>query len=323
MMPHTDGFEFRRMLMADDELRHIPFIFLSTKGDEGDILKGYDLGIADYIIKSAGPRVITAKVNAILKSQKKQRKDIISELHSAAESMRVMVVPEEPPIFDGFDIQQWHVPYEGIPGGDFIEYFPLDEHNIAVILGDVMGKKWGAWYFAFAYAGYIRSALRFVLPSMKEFKSNEILQHVNSMVYNDAKISEVFATLSILILNNKTKKIKYSGAGDLPIYYIPEGTDFPKKIQSKGKLLGFAEEGNYDEVIIDLKTNDRLILLTDGILESRNAEGEQFGHKSFDYIINNSLLTDDLMQKIQTEFRTFTGNHFEDDVSLISIQACS
>ena len=60
----------------------------------------------------------------------------------------------------------------------------------------------------------------FVIPLLerllKEYKSDEILQHVNNMVYNDAKISEVFATLSILIVNNETKKIKYSGAGDLP-----------------------------------------------------------------------------------------------------------
>ena len=321
MMPLIDGFEFRRMLMADDQLRHIPFIFLTSKGTEKDILEGYDMGIADYVVKTAGPRVIVAKVNAILKSLGKERQKIVSELHSAANSMGVKVVPEVASSFKGFDIKQWHVPYQGIPGGDFIDYFILDENNIAVILGDVMGKKWGAWYFAFAYAGYVRSALRIVLQTAKEYNTSEILQQVNNSVYQDAKISEVFATLSILILNNETKTVKYSGAGDLPILYKAANSDEVKKIQSAGKLLGFAAEGNYNEVTIDFKENDFLFLITDGILESRNSAGEQFGVNGLDSVIKKITSSDDPIQKIQAEFRAFTDNIFEDDVSLITIKA--
>ena len=321
MMPLIDGFEFRRMLMADDQLRHIPFIFLTSKSAEKDILEGYDMGIADYVVKTSGPRVIVAKVNAILKSLGKERQKVVSELHSAANSMRVKVVPEVASSFKGYDIKQWHVPYQGIPGGDFIDYFILDENNIAVILGDVMGKKWGAWYFAFAYAGYVRSALRIVLQTAKEYKTNEILQQVNNSVYQDAKISEVFATLSILILNNETKTVKYSGAGDLPIFYKPADSSQVKRIQSAGKLLGFAAEGHYDEVIIDFKQNDLLFLITDGILESRNTAGEQFGVNGLENLIKSITSSDDTIEKIQTDFRAFTGNQFEDDVSLITIKA--
>jgi sigma-B regulation protein RsbU (phosphoserine phosphatase) len=321
MMPLIDGFEFRRMLMSDDQLKHIPFIFLTSKGEEKDILEGYDMGIADYVVKTSGPRIIIAKVKAILKSLGKERQKVVSELHSAANSMRVKVVPESPATFKGYEIKQWHVPYQGIPGGDFIDYFELDEKNIAVILGDVMGKKWGAWYFAFAYAGYVRSALRIVLQTAKEYNTSEILQQVNSSVYQDAKISEVFATLSILILNNETKTVKYSGAGDLPIFYKSADSNEVKRIQSAGKLLGFAAEGNYDEVTIDFKQNDQLYLITDGILESRNSAGEQFGVNGLDNLINSISYTDDAILKIQTEFRAFTGNQFEDDISLITLKA--
>ena len=72
------------------------------------------------------------------------------------------------PKLKGFKINHWHQPFQGIPGGDFLDYFTLDENRVAVILGDVMGKKWGAWYFAFAYASYVRSAMRVVLQTGKE-----------------------------------------------------------------------------------------------------------------------------------------------------------
>jgi len=321
MMPLVDGYEFRRMLMSDSELKQIPFIFLTSKGDENDVLDGYDMGIADYVIKTAGPRIVVAKVSAILKSLGKERQKAVSELHSAADRMRAKVVPDEPTSFKGFDIKQWHVPYQGIPGGDFIDYVPLDDKNFAVILGDVMGKKWGAWYFAYAYAGYVRSALRVELQTAKEFKANEILQRVNNSVYQDAKISEVFATLSILILNNETGTVKYSGAGDLPVFYKPAGSDEIKKIQSKGTLLGFAAEGCYNEEVIELKENDLLYLITDGVLESRNSAGEQFGVEGLSNVIRSISPTDDPVQKIKNEFISFTDNRFEDDISLISIKA--
>ncbi len=321
MMPIIDGYEFRRMLMADSQLRQIPFIFLTSKGDENDVLDGYDMGIADYVIKTAGPRIVVAKVSAILKSLGKERQKAVSELHSAADRMRAKVVPDEPTFFKGFDIRQWHVPFQGIPGGDFIDYVPLDENNLAVVLGDVMGKKWGAWYFAYAYAGYVRSALRVELQNTKEYKANEILQHVNNSVYQDAKISEVFATLSILILNSENRTVKYSGAGDLPIFYKPADTDEVIRVQSKGNLLGFSADGFYNEEVIKLNENDQLFLITDGVLESRNADGAQFGIDGLSNVIKSITPTDDPIQIITKEFISFTGNRFEDDISLISIKS--
>ncbi|MDR3665721.1 MAG: PP2C family protein-serine/threonine phosphatase, partial [Ignavibacteriaceae bacterium] len=204
---------------------------------------------------------------------------------------------------------------------DFIDYFALDENNIAVILGDVMGKKWGAWYFAFAYAGYVRSALRIVLQTAKEYDTSKILQQVNNSVYQDAKISEVFATLSILILNNEQKTVKYSGAGDLPIFYKSAESNQVRKIQAAGKLLGFGAEGSYEEVTLNFNQNDMIYLITDGILESRNTAGEQFGITGLEKLINSINYDDDTIQKIQANFRAFTGNQFDDDISLITIKA--
>jgi len=321
MMPDKDGFEFRRMLLANDDLKGIPFVFLTSKGEEDDILEGYDLGIADYVLKTAGPRVVVAKVSAIVKSLGKERQKAVSELQHAADSMHVKVVPDKTPEFEGFEISQWNQTYKGIPGGDFLDYFTLDEDNLAIILGDVMGKKWGAWYFAFAYAGYVRSAIRVVLQNTKELTPSVILQQVNKSVYKDAKVSEVFATLSIVILNKKEKTLKYTGAGDLPILHLDRSNNELKRLQSKGLLLGFAPDGNYEDITIKLEQNDYVFIFTDGIIESRNAEGEQFGTKKMSGVIKNMSSLDNPMEKLKKEFQLFTGGNYEDDISLITIKA--
>jgi len=321
MMPQIDGYEFRKMLLDDSELKGIPFVFLTAKGGESDILEGYDLGITDYVLKTAGPKVVVAKVGAIIKSLGNERKKAVSELHRAADSMRVKVVPEESPKFAGFEINQWHQPFEGIPGGDFIDYFDLNEDNLAIILGDVMGKKWGAWYFAFAYAGYVRSAVRMVLQDATEFSPSKILQRVNNSVHQDAKVSEVFATLSILILSKKNKTVKYTGAGDLPIIYYEADTGEIKKLHSKGLLLGFSSDGEYEDISVEMKANDILFLLTDGIIETRNSVGEQFGSKRLNEVLKNSNKGENIFLKMKEEFISFSESKFEDDISLITVKA--
>ena len=320
MMPKVDGFEFRKMLLEDPQLKTIPFIFLTAKGNESDILDGYDLGITDYVVKTSGPRVIVAKVNAILKSLDKEKDKIVSELNHATGLMRSKVIPETFPDFEGFEIKHWHVPFEGVPGGDFIDYFPLNEDNLVVVLGDVMGKRWGAWYFAFAYAGYVRSALRMVLQSAQIISPGEILQQVNQSVYKDAKVAEVFATLSIIILDKKNKILKYSGAGDLPIIFKCYTSGEVKKISADGLLLGFAEQGNYSTEEINLSNGDQIFIMTDGIIESRNKDGEQFGKSALQTVLGSLDPDIDSLQKLKREFENFNGGIFEDDISLITIK---
>jgi sigma-B regulation protein RsbU (phosphoserine phosphatase) len=321
MMPEIDGFEFRKMLLDDHDLRSIPFLFLTAKSGEEDILEGYDLGITDYVLKTAGPRVVVAKVTAIAKSLKKERQRVVSELHDAADTIRVKVVPDNFPSFNCFDIQHWNMPFKGIPGGDFIDYFRIDDEQLVIVLGDVMGKRWGAWYFAVAYAGYIRSAIRITLQNLKDDSPKKILEQVNSSIYQDSKISEVFATLSIIILNNKTNTAKYAGAGDLPIIFRKALDSSVRLVKSNGMLLGFAANGSYEDTLIQLQKDDIILLFTDGIIESRNDKGETLGTEGLLNLVANIPNDKSPTEFLITNFNEFTGQKFEDDLSLISIKA--
>jgi len=321
MMPKIDGFQFRSMVIADKDLKSVPFIFLTSKGAEDDILRGYDLGIADYVLKTAGPRVVVAKVNATIKSLGKARQKVVSELQDAADSMKVKVVPDKFPSFPGYDIRHWHQAFSGIPGGDFIDYFPLDNENFAVVLVDVMGKKWGAWYFAIAYAGYVRSSIRVALQNASEYTPSIIMERVNQLVYQDAKISEVFTTLSIIILNNKTKVAKYSGAGDLPVVFKNSKEGTAQLIQSKGMLLGFSANGFFEDKEIQMSENDMLVLFTDGIIESRGPNGAPLEAEGLVKLVGNLSNSEDPLSLLKSQINSFTNQKFEDDTSLITILA--
>lgn len=317
MMPKINGFEFRKLLMADEKLKSIPFIFLTAKGSEEDILQGYDYDIQEYIVKTSSPKIILAKLKAILQSSEDQKNRGEIEVQKAAETLGATVVPEKFPDFIGYKIEHWHLPFKNVPGGDFIDYVQIDDDNLAIVLGDVMGKKWGAWYFAVAYAGYVRSAIRFVLQDSEKLNASKIIQRVNESIFFDERIAEVFITLSIMIINKKENKINYCGAGDLPIFHFSNGK--VKIIKSTGLLLGFSMESRYVDQEILLSKGDEVYMLTDGILESRDSEGLPIESHGFIKIIKEKG-KGNILSKIKKHVMGLTDGEFEDDISVICVK---
>ena len=67
MLPGMDGLEVCEALKKDRELRDIPIIMLTAKGEESDIVKGLEMGAADYVTKPFSPKVLLARVKAVLR----------------------------------------------------------------------------------------------------------------------------------------------------------------------------------------------------------------------------------------------------------------
>jgi sigma-B regulation protein RsbU (phosphoserine phosphatase) len=266
--------------------------------------------------------IIAAKVKAIVESLQKERKKVVDELQHAAESIKLKVVPDSPPRLDGYLIEQWHQTYQGIPGGDFLDYIKLSSDTYAIAFGDVMGKKWGAWYFAFAYAGYIRSAIRFVAQSGEEYSPAKIMEKLNRAIYQDAKVSEIFATLSLIVINTLTNEIKYTGAGDLPLLVKKAKTGEIIKVESDGLLLGFLEDSEYEDENIKLELNDELAIFTDGVVEAKNENGEQFGHTRIQEVFQ-TYEGDSFLKALKERLLQFTNMKLDDDTTALWIKRIS
>ena len=69
MLPGIDGLEVARRLKQQEKTSHIPIIMLTAKGEEADIVTGLELGADDYVIKPFSPRVLIARVKAVLRRQ--------------------------------------------------------------------------------------------------------------------------------------------------------------------------------------------------------------------------------------------------------------
>jgi len=75
MLPGIDGLEVARRLKQDQKTAGIPIVMLTAKGEEADIVTGLELGADDYITKPFSPRVLIARIKAVLRRQSTQPKD--------------------------------------------------------------------------------------------------------------------------------------------------------------------------------------------------------------------------------------------------------
>lgn len=75
MLPGIDGLEVARRLKSDDKTRHIPIVMLTAKGEEADIVSGLELGADDYVTKPFSPRVLVARIRAVIRRNSGEIKD--------------------------------------------------------------------------------------------------------------------------------------------------------------------------------------------------------------------------------------------------------
>lgn len=318
MMPGMDGYEFRRYTLNDPYLKKIPFVFLTAKGSDEDILKGYNLEIEEYILKTASPKVIVAKITAVLKSNDKSRTQVVDEIQKAVNNTHVVLVPESIPVFQGFRLDHWNQPFKNIPGGDLIDYIHIG-NNLFVVLGDVMGKKWNAWYFAYAYAGYIRTTIKSLIQTTPDLTPGDILYRLNKIIIEDDKVSEVFITLSVILLKENSPEIIFSGAGDLPLFK-KENNNALSSFNSGGVLLGLKPDAEYTNTKIMMNYEDSLILFTDGITESNNQKDEMYGMDRLRTLLTFGDYTSNIIKLMRADLNLYTGGNLSDDASIVTIK---
>ncbi len=75
MLPGIDGLEVCRLLKKDQQTQYIPVIMLTAKGDEADIVSGLEVGADDYVTKPFSPKVLVARVRAVLRRKQKDKID--------------------------------------------------------------------------------------------------------------------------------------------------------------------------------------------------------------------------------------------------------
>lgn len=314
-MPIMNGLEFRQQVLADERLRDIPFMFLTGFEGEDVMYKGLGLKAIDYVSKDTPVNVIVAKINNLLHTVSKQRELSELEIKKTVAALNIKAVPDKLPAIDGFNIDFWHRDYQDIPGGDFIDFIDTGD-QLFIVLGDIMGKKWKAWFYTFTYLSYIRAAVRFGI-SGSDNSGAAILQKINEVICDDDGLRDILSSVSLIRIHKPSGRLNYAGAGDLPLLHYHALTRQVSQVSSSGFLLGLMAAGSYTEQEIVLAEGDQLFIFTDGLIdfaanESKKSDYALFA-KELEQLLNNGQTFAELKTRLQQ------SDAMVDDSSIIQI----
>jgi phosphoserine phosphatase RsbU/P len=222
----------------------------------------------ERMLATLGSYIAIALENARLYEQAREtERRLQTDLATAREIQRGLL-PTGAREVPGLELAAAYAPAREL-GGDFYDFLPYGQGRLAMLLGDVSGKGTAAALFASLAIGIVREhVVEHPCPPA------EMLAMLNTRLHNAHLDSRFIATL-FSVYDASTRKLTLSNAGGPYPLLVRDGA--VQSIRIAGVPLGLFPGTEYDEITIDLVPGDTVLFASDGILESFNAELEEFG----------------------------------------------
>ncbi len=201
-----------------------------------------------------------------------------------ATAIQESLLPKTLPKLEGFDIAAYYRPSHEV-GGDYYDFIPVGDKTHGIVVADVSGKG----IPASMVMTMTRSVMRFA--ALRNESPARTLREVNHVISSDLR-EGTFVTALFVLLHTDKRELIVSSAGHNPLLYLKESTGECVPVKPKGIALGLDKGHIFDAVIseetLQLAPGDKVLMYTDGIIDARNAEGEQFGKTRLSEILRHS-----------------------------------
>jgi len=193
-------------------------------------------------------------------------------------------------------------------GGDFYDYYELDDDNVAIVIGDASGKGIPAAILSTVAQSIIKQLLK------SEKDPSKVLYLLNNQICeNNSEL--MFVTLWLGIYNNKTNILTFSNAGHEAPLIMEDGKFKPLKV-SPGIVLGVMED--FEFVKEETEMSKGIIVYTDGITDAKNPNDEFYGEDKLIDFLNSHPFENKIIDKLLKDIDEFTGSNDQfDDMTIV------
>lgn len=314
----SEGLELlARIREIDDAL---PVVVMTAWGSVELAVEALQCGGRDFVQKPWD----NAKLLSILRRQleqgellrQKQRQEkaskwLLREMNEAREIQQRLMPSEMPQIRD-CEIQAVWIPASDV-GGDYFDAIRLSDTRMAFCMADVSGKGLPAALLMSNTQATVRAFAR------TTNSPSDMCRQLNRVLSENIAAGK-FITMFYAILDTAKCHLVYSNAGHLPPLLVhADGTCAPLK--SQGMVLGVRKDSQYEDMEMDLRSGDRLVVFTDGISETCSATEEEFGLDRLLTIIKNNRQRSalELQKIILSAVLEFGHQRLPDDATLMII----
>jgi sigma-B regulation protein RsbU (phosphoserine phosphatase) len=299
MMPKMDGLELVRRIRSSDAPGYVFVILLTAKSEKEDIVAGMEAGADDFLTKPfdrnelrvrlrAGVRIIElerslAERNTLLQqANERMKRDL-----EAAAHLQHSLLPTELPNVDGVKFAWNFRPCDEL-AGDFLNVFQLDDRHVGLYVVDVSGHGVAASLLSVTISRVLtpEPSLSSLLvkpgrgPSERFVVDPAVVAQELNKRFPMEEFGDKYFTIAYGVLDTQTRQFRYASAGHPPIALFSAEQD-PQLLRTEGMPIGWYEDADFEQHVVELAPGDRLCLYSDGVPEAMNASMEQFGDERF------------------------------------------
>ena len=201
-------------------------------------------------------------------------------------------------------------------GGDFYDFFMVDETHLAVVMADVSGKGVPAALFMVIGKTLIKD------HTQPGISLGEVFSDVNNMLC-DSNSEGLFITAFEGVLDLVTGEFRYVNAGHEPPYIRRKGEGYEAYRIKAGFVLAGMEDLRYREGSLQLSAGDRIFLYTDGVTEATDAENQLYGSERLHRVLNDHLDANPeaLLATVKADVDHFVGDAPQfDDITMLCME---
>jgi len=270
------------------------------------------------MLQAFANQAIVAIENARLVQTSLEKERLEQELRLAHEA-QMKLLPKEMPRVEGLDIDGVCLTANEV-GGDYFDFIRLPGGKLGVVIGDVSGKGISAAFHMAQVKGVIDGLGR-VYRSPKE-----LLERVNRSIYEKVD-RKTFVSLIYAIFDLKRRQVTFSRAGHCPLFYFSSQEDQIRCLQPPGIGVGLDRGMLFDRILVEeslpLHAGDVFLFFTDGVIEARNGERQEFEEENLKKVFweVRGASASEIKERIIGEIKAFIGGAgMHDDLSLVVVK---
>lgn len=287
----------------------IGLIYVDNRMHSG-IFGPSDLELLQAVANTAAVAIENARLHLLAVERARLEREL-----ELARQIQTSLIPAQPPEIDGFEISGvWRAARE--VAGDFYDFIPRADGELAVVIGDVTDKGVPAALFMAHVRTTLRASLGLDLPLA------ECLTKANRLVCADSS-SGMFVTLCCLSLGVGQAEAAIVSAGHHPPLHYRSQDASIEPLPMRSFPLGIDPDATYEQQALTFAEGDMLLLYTDGVVDAVNDEMDVFGAERLIQTLgkNGAKSTYDVLSALEKDVNAFTHNApLFDDITLVGVR---
>lgn len=320
-IPNISGIELVERIKKIDPLKKS--IIISFYGDLDNIRMAMNAGAYDFIIKPIDFFDLEKTINNAIESVTKEKQSSetklkllkISEEIDSTAALQKSILPDNNFKYKKVEIYARNDPANEV-GGDFYDFFKIDESHVGVVMADVSGKNLSAAMFMSMAKLLLKSFGKFIIDPKK-------CMDLFNMSISVDNLSGMFVTCFYGVIDMEGNKLRFVNAGHLPPIIINDKRGIQKLECDSGLPIGVMENMKYLLEEYEIQVGDKILLHTDGVVEATNASNEEYSYSRLMEVLEREKSKDiiELSDNIFTDVKEFTGDSPQfDDITTLCIK---